>query len=64
MTSEADVSSKTVHLNRQLNFHRTDDARSNFKFSRLERLVMHERYLRALESADDADGSDSRVEHI
>jgi malonyl CoA-acyl carrier protein transacylase len=55
LTSEADVSSKTVHLSGQLEFHRADDARSNFEFSRLERLVTHERCLRALESADDAD---------
>ena len=44
-----------MHLNGQLEFHRSDDARSNFEFSRLERLVTHERYLRALESADVAD---------
>lgn len=55
LASEADDSSKTVHLSGQLEFHRADDARSNFEFSRLERLVTHERCLRALESADDAD---------
>ncbi|OQE32953.1 hypothetical protein PENFLA_c001G01385 [Penicillium flavigenum] len=55
LTSEADDSSKTVHLSGQLEFHRADDARSNFEFNRLERLVTHERCLRALESADDTD---------
>jgi acyl transferase domain-containing protein len=54
-TSNVEGTGETVNLSGQLYFHPVDDARTSLEFSRFERLVTHDRCLRALEAADDAD---------
>ncbi|KAJ5787111.1 hypothetical protein N7457_002101 [Penicillium paradoxum] len=54
-TSKINGNDEVVHMIGQLYFQPGDDTHSSLEFSRLERLVTHDRCLRALESSDDAD---------
>ena len=54
-TSKNEGVGETMHMSGQLCFQPPDEARSCFEFSRFERLVTHERCVRALESSDDAE---------
>ncbi|KDN68948.1 putative beta-ketoacyl synthase domain-containing protein [Colletotrichum sublineola] len=46
---------ETVYMSGQLLFQQADEPRACFEFNRIERLVTHERYLKAMENSDDAD---------
>ncbi|KAK8075465.1 Type I Polyketide synthases (Type I PKS) [Apiospora hydei] len=54
-TSKPEGSSEMVHMTGQLYFPHLDDARSGIEFGRLERLVTHERCLRALAIGEDTE---------
>lgn len=53
-TSKVEGAGETMHMSGQLYFQALNDARTCLEFSRFERLVTHERCLRALEINDDA----------
>ena len=53
--SKSEGGNETVNMSGQLYFQLPDEPRFCFEFSRLERLVTHERCLRAMESSDDAE---------
>lgn len=53
--SKSEGGDETANMSGQLYFQLPDEPRSCLEFSRLERLVTHERCLRAMESSDDAE---------
>ena len=53
--TRSEAASDIAHMSGQLYFQPADDTRSCLEYSRFERLMTHERCLRALESTDDAD---------
>lgn len=53
--SHSGTDDDVVHMLGQLYFQRVDDAHSILEFGRLERLITHDRCLRAFEYSDDAD---------
>lgn len=46
---------ETLHMSGQVFFQPSDDPRACLEFSRLERLVPHQRYLQAVENSDDVE---------